>query len=490
MDRTRRVTTRVSAGWIAVALVLLAFVPAQGQTPGQMSQVKTIYVEPLAGLYGARELHDSLVKRLEKSGPYQVVGDAASADAVMKGTGTLWVRGYNAINVRDPASNRVPVYGGYLSIQITARNGEPLWSYLVTPGKLGWKTVVDDMTATLVKQLVAARDSLSTADATGLGGAGAAATSLTGAGATFPQPLYQFWFDTLRQLHKVSVTYSAVGSQEGMRRLAAGKVDFAASEVDPSEDYELSKQREKFLRVASVLGAVVAVYNLPDLRDDVHFTSDMLADIYLGKITRWNDPRITKWNKGLPLPDAPIVVVHRAEGSGTTYAWSSFLSRTNPDWKLNVGTGMRLTWPTGIGVDSNQGVAETVRRTQFSIGYVELVYAVQAQLAYGAVQNRAGEFVRPDLDSLSAAASSAPEGTALETAPVPLEPTDKRAYPITTFTWLLVPRQMDNREKKAALAELLQWTLTSGQKACSALGFSPLPKDVAERELELVRQWK
>lgn len=400
------------------------------------------------------------------------------------------MRGYSAINVRHPGSNQAPIYGGYLSVRLNSRSGEPLWSYLVTPGKPGWKTIVDDMTATLVKRLVAARDTPGLADATVTGGNTAVAKTLAGAGATFPQPLYQTWFEELRQLRKITVNYSAVGSREGMLELAGNKVDFAASEVDPSADHELGQQSGKFLRVPLVLGAVVPVYNLPNLHDDVHFTSEMLADIYLGTIKRWNVARIRKWNKELPLPDAPIVVVHRSEGSGTTYAWSSFLSETNAQWKANVGTGMQLTWPTGIAVEGNRGVADTVRGTLYSIGYVELVYAVQAELAFGAVQNRGGEFVRADLDTLTVAVNSATAGKALETVSVPLEPSDKNAYPIATFTWLLVPRQVDDSDKRAALAELLEWSLTSGQKACAALGYLPLPRELPARELELVRRWK
>jgi phosphate transport system substrate-binding protein len=479
----------VGVRWLALLLGLVATGAGPSRAVRQLSQVKTIYVEPLAGVNGATLLRESLIKRLEKSGRFQVVGDAAQADAVMKGTGTLWLRGYSAINVRDPASNRVPVYGGYLSAELVGRGGDPLWSYLVTPSNLGWKTVVDDMTSTLVKKLVTARDEPGDAGATTPGAARVAVTELRGAGATFPQPLYETWFDRLRESHKIAISYSAVGSEEGMRLLADKKVDFAASDVDPSEDYQLSDKGGEFLRVASVLGAVVAVYNLPDLRDDVHFTAQVLAEIYLGEITRWNDAKIAKYNKGLALPNAPIVVVHRAEGSGTTFAWSSFLAGASPEWKLNVGTGLRLTWPTGIGVDGNQGVASTVQRTKNSIGYVELVYAIRGQLAYGAVQNSAGEFVRPDLDSLTAAASSATAGKDLVSMAVPLESHDKYAYPIAMFTWLLAPRQMEDGAKKTAMVELLQWALTSGQKACSALGYAPLPHEFAERELEVVEKW-
>jgi phosphate ABC transporter phosphate-binding protein len=452
-----------------------------------LSQVKTVYVEPLSGITGVKQLHESLVKRLEKSGPFQVVDSAAQADAVMKGSGGLWVRGYSAINMRDPASNRVPIYGGYISVQLAAKDGEPLWSYLVTPSNMGWKNVVDDMTATLVKELAAAREAPSTPVAATKGGSAEGAV-LAGAGATFPQPLYQQWFDTLRQLRNITISYSAVGSQEGMRLLADKKVDFAASEVDPSEDYELTKTAGSFLRVPSVLGGVVPAYNLPDIHEDLRFTAELLADIYLGKITKWNDKRIAKLNGGVPLPDARIVVVHRADGSGTTYAWSSFLARASAEWKTNVGAGMLLAWPAGVGADGNVGVAATVKRTVNSIGYIEMVYAIEGQIEYGAVQNRAGQFVRADLESLSVAANSI--GIDPGSASGSLDPADKRGYPIATFTWLLVPREIEDGIKKAALGELLRWALTSGQKACSALGYAPLPRDLAERELELVGRWK
>jgi phosphate ABC transporter phosphate-binding protein len=451
--------------------------------------VQSIYVEPLAGLNGANQLREALIKRLEKSGPFKLVDNPAQADALMKGEGGLWVRGYNAINYRSPADNRVPVYGGYLSVQLTNREGEPLWSYLVTPSNLGWKSVVDDMTSTLVKQLIAARVAPGTTTA-GAAAASKLGATLAGAGATFPQPLYQSWFDSLRQSRNINITYAAVGSQEGMRLLAEKKVDFAASEVDPSEDYELAGSSGSFLRVASVLGGVVPAYNLPEIHQDLRFTGDVLADIYLGKIKRWNDPRIAKWNKNLSLPDAPIVVIHRADGSGTTYTWSAFLASASPEWKLNVGIGMLLTWPTGVGADGNVGVASTVKSTLHSIGYMEMVYAIHGQIAFGAVRNRAGEFVRADLESLGVAVIDVKVGPGPEPKSAPLEPLDKRAYPIATFTWLLVPREMAAGDKKTAVVELMRWALTSGQKACSALGYVPLPKELAERELGMVEAWQ
>jgi phosphate ABC transporter phosphate-binding protein len=460
---------------------------AHGHGSSHLLQIKSIYVEPFTGIKGADLLHASVVKRLEKSGEFQVASDQANADAVLHGFGTLWIRGYNAINVRNPSGNSVPVYTGYLSVQLTSKDGEPLWSYLALPSNLGWKTIADDLASTVVKQLTAERDSLSAAQSAS-GAKIAAPTALSGAGATFPQPLYVAWFEMLRQNRNIAVTYSAVGSQEGMRLLADKKVDFAASEADPADDYELAQTAGQYLRVPSVLGGVVVIYNLPDLREDVHFTPEVLADIYLGKIKRWNDPQIKKWNGNLALPDAPILVVHRADGSGTTNAWSTFLARNSAEWKANAGSGLQIAWPTGIGVDGNQGVAKTVKQNQNAIGYVEQVYAIEGQIPYGAVRNQAGEFAHANLESLTIAANTAPDSTASIAGP--LDSSDRRAYPITTLTWLLVPRQVDDAAKKSALAEMLRWTLTSGQKACAALGYSPLPKDLAQKQLQLVEQWK
>jgi phosphate transport system substrate-binding protein len=244
-----------------------------------------------------------------------------------------------------------------------------------------------------------------------------------------------------------------------------------------------------FVRVASVLGAVVPIYNLGGLTQDVRFTPEVLAGIYLGKIKKWNDPEIRKANEGVDLPGSDIVVIHRDDGSGTTYAWSDFLSKVSPDWKTAIGTGTRLKWPTGTGVEGNEGVASAVGKTPNSIGYVEMVYAIQHQLSFGAVRNSAGEFIRASLDSLSGAAKimAASSNAAL---PSITNPPGRGVYPIATFTWLLLPQEIADNAKKAALLELLRWVLTDGQKECSALGYAPLPREVADRELESLKTLK
>jgi phosphate transport system substrate-binding protein len=244
----------------------------------------------------------------------------------------------------------------------------------------------------------------------------------------------------------------------------------------------------KYQRIASVLGAVVVTYNLKGLAHDLRFTPEMLAEIYLGTLRKWNDPRIAKVNKDVDLPDADIVVVHRSDGSGTSYAWSDFLSRTSAEWENSLGTNTTLQWLVGLGVSGNEGVASTVQKTANSIGYVELAYAIQHQLSFGAVRNSAGEFVRPDLRSLGEAARELPRMSTGELGSI-VNPPGKEAYPIATFTWLIVPYEMTDAAKKSAAREFFQWMLTSGQRECSSLGYAPLPNDVAAQQLELLKRF-
>jgi phosphate transport system substrate-binding protein len=309
-------------------------------------------------------------------------------------------------------------------------------------------------------------------------------TLVTGAGATFPAPLYQKWFESLHRVYpQLRFEYEAVGSEAGVRLVSEGKVDFAASDVGSQTLGGLQAQR-----IASVLGAVVVTYNLKGLTHDLRFTPELLADIYLGKLRKWNDPRIAKVNKDGDLPDAEILVVHRSEGSGTTYAWSDYLSRTSPAWNSSVGVGTSLQWPVGLGVAGNDGVASTVQKTPNSIGYVELAYAIQHQLSFAAIRNSAGTFVRADLHSLDEAAKSMPKTATTESLGSVVNATGKQAYPIATYTWLIVPNRMTNPAKKSAIKVLFEWALTSGQRECSSLGYAPLPNEVAAQQLELLKQ--
>ena len=465
---------------LAVASAAGTFAPAQSS----LSQIKALYVEPFTGGSQAAALRESFIRRLEKSGKYRIIDSPDAADAVVRGTGQIWVRGHFTTNSRAPAANRQTVYGGYLSAEVIGKDHEPLWSYLVTPSRFSWVSVQEDLASNLVKQMLAARDSSGQAAAATSAKQVLAATEIAGAGATFPDPLYRLWFQSFaEQQPNVRLSYKAVGSEEGLRMLAANEVDFAASDVPTLTGVTDHKDTR---RIASVLGGVVPIYNLSDLTQDLNFTPEALAGIYLGKITKWNDPAIAKSNRNADLPDANIVVVHRSDGSGTTHAWSDFLSKLSPAWKNAVGTGTTLKWPIGTGAVGNEGVAEAVAKTPNSIGYVELVYAIQHQLSYGAVRNSSGNYIRADLNSVAEAASIAgPDSLSSIT-----NPSGKDAYPIASLTWLLFPQQIKDPAKKAALFELLRWILTSGQQECSSLGYTPLPHTLAAQQIDLLNSFR
>jgi phosphate transport system substrate-binding protein len=391
------------------------------------------------------------------------------------------------MNPRSPSTNLQAVFGGYLSLEVLGSDGQPLWSWLVTPGRLSWNSIVDDLTGHAAKKLLdAAKSNGASSPAPGAGGA-LAETTLVGAGATFPAPLYQKWFQDFEQLHPgVTIRYSQQGSQLGVERILAGQLDFAGSDIAPEEIID-PQAASHLHRIASVLGAVVPIYNIKGVSRDLRFTPEALADIYLGRVRRWNDPEIGRINRGVDLPDVPIAVVHRSDGSGTTWVWSDFLSKVSPAWAATIGRNALLKWPVGSGAERNEGVAETVQTTPNSIGYVELAYAIQHQLSFGTVRNRAGEFIHADLDSLAAAAS----GFAAAGEP-PATITDspaRNAYPIAAFTWLLFPVRSSDPANRAALGTLLRWLLTSGQKECSALGYAPLPQDIADAEFRLLNTW-
>ena len=464
-----------------LALMIIALRPSFAQTAQELSQVKKLYVAPLSGGAGTNELRASLIKQLTKAkaGKFQIVENPSQADAVLKATGQLWITGYISVNPRASTGNRQPVYGGYLSVEVLGRGNEVLWSYLVTPTKFSSSSAPDHLSGNLVKQLLAAHAAKGTSGPNARSAGHLEQTALHGAGATFPAPLYQKWFESFEANHpKVQIRYDAVGSEAGVRLLTEDKVDFAGSDVPP----DASASQPSFLRVPTVLGGVVPIYNLKNIDSSLRFTSEMLAGIYLGQITRWNDPLIQASNKGVSLPNAQIAVIHRSDGSGTTYAWSDFLSKTDSAWKSSVGIGTTLNWPVGTNAEGNGGVATMVQKTPNSIGYVELVYAIQHQLSFGSVRNASGEFIHADLQALAIAAKNAGGSPSQPPASI-TNAAGKGAYPIATFTWLLLPQQTDDSAKRMALAELLRWVLTAGQKESSALGYAPLPRDLAERVL-------
>jgi phosphate ABC transporter phosphate-binding protein len=485
----RRLQPVPAAGFWACFFLLLLVIAGlspscAAQRVGSLSEAKTLCVEPFTGGAEAVRLRDSLVRQLSKSRRFQLVQYPTDADVILKGSGQIWVRGYFRINPRTPGNDRQAVYTGYLSLEVVGAGHQTLWSWLVTPSRLAWSNVVDDMASHAARKLIEGGESNSASASPQSPASPLAHTELKAAGATFPAPLYQKWIEDFEQLHpEVRVSYKPVGSQLGIDMLAAGNLDFAGSDV-AAESLGNTVAASQVRRIATVLGGVVPIYNLKGVSRDLRLTPGILADIYLGRVRRWNDPEIRRFNKGLDLPDAEIAVVHRADGSGTSWVWSDFLSKVSPAWSTTVGRGTTLQWPVGAGAEYNEGVAETVQSTPNSIGYVELTYAIQRELTFASVRNQAGEFIRADLDSLAdAARESRADGLtpqAISNSP------GKHAYPIAAFTWIIVSSKSADPAKRAALVELLRWILTAGQKECSALGYAPLPRETAESELRML----
>jgi len=318
-------------------------------------------------------------------------------------------------------------------------------------------------------------------------------TTLNGAGATFPNPIYSKWFSEYKKLHpEVQVNYQSIGSGGGIRQVTEGTVDFGASDM-PMTDVQLTeaqaKRKTKILNIPSVLGAVVPAYNIPGVSGEVKFTPDALAGIFLGKITKWNDKAITGANPGVNFPDKDIIVVHRSDGSGTTFIWTDYLSKVSADWKSDVGSNTSVKWPIGLGGKGNEGVAGSIRQLQGAIGYVELIYAVQNNIPYGSVRNAAGVFLKASLEGVTAAAASAPKMPADFRVSITNAP-GKDAYPISSFTWLLIPQQSQDAAKGKILADFLNWMVTDGQKMTAALSYAPLPDSVVQKEKEAIKQVK
>jgi phosphate transport system substrate-binding protein len=309
---------------------------------------------------------------------------------------------------------------------------------------------------------------------------------INGAGATFPEPIYTKWFSEYHKLHSnIQVNYQPVGSGAGIRQLLVGTVDFGASDA-PMTGEQLAQAKVKILHFPTVLGAAVPTYNLPGVSAELKFTPEALAGIFLGTITKWNDPAIAGPNPGLKLPANDIVVAHRSDGSGTTFIWTDFLSKLSADWKSKVGSGASVNWPVGLGGKGSDGVTAIIKQTPNSIGYVELTYAIQTKLAYGRVRNSAGVFVKADLKSVSAAAASAAKNMPADFRVSITNPPGKDAYPISSFTWLLLPAKFSDQKKRDALKGFVQWMLTDGQKFAEPLSYAKLPGEVVEKEKKAI----
>ncbi len=314
-----------------------------------------------------------------------------------------------------------------------------------------------------------------------------AATTLNGAGATFPYPIYSKWFNEYNKLHPdVQINYQSIGSGGGIRQVINGTVDFGASD-GPMTDDQLKEAKFKLFHIPTVLGADVPAYNIPGVSGEIKFTPDVLANIFLGKITSWNDPAIAKANPGVKFPNEPIIVVHRSDGSGTTYIWTDYLSKVSKDWESSVGKGTSVKWPVGLGGKGNEGVAGQIRQLAGSIGYIELIYAVENKIAYGSVQNLAGTFVKASLDGVTEAAASVKNMPADFRVSITNAP-GKTAYPISSFTWLLIPAQSKDPAKGKIISDFLNWMVTDGQKMTEQLSYAPLPANVAEKVKETIKQ--
>ena len=313
-----------------------------------------------------------------------------------------------------------------------------------------------------------------------------AALSITGAGATFPYPIYSKWFDEYKKKNPaVEINYQSIGSGGGIRQVTEGTVDFGASD-GPMSDEQLKAFQDKhgfgILHFPTVLGADVPTYNIPGVTAGLNFTPEALSGIFLGKITKWNDPAITSVNKGVNLPGNDIVVVHRSEGSGTTYIWTDYLSKVSEEWKTKVGKGASVNWPVGLGGKGNEGVTGQIKNAPNSIGYVELIYAVSNNIPYGNVRNSSGAFIKAELASVSAAAAAVAKTMPDDFRVSITNPPGKTAYPIASFTWLLIPEKFSDSAKRDAIKGFVTWMLSDGQNYAEQLSYAKLPKDVIAKE--------
>lgn len=464
-----------------LCLVMLCAVLGNARSGQTASTIKRIYVEPFATQTGSEKFREDVIADLRKQGSVSLAADESGAEAILGGGGEVWIKGYRSHNPQlgNVPANGTPVYTGFLSIELRDKNGETLWSYLATPPAAS-QDVTKDLSTKIAKKLVEflqggelpSRTTVHTQPA----------TILKGAGSTFSYPVYEKWITNYRlEVPSVQITYDSVGSEAGVRRLLEKSVDFGASD-SPEAIHELAPgDDEQYLFFPSVIGAVVPVANLPGLSGDIAFTPEALVGIYLGKIKKWNDPILMKSNRGLHLPDLDIVVVHRADGSGTTYAWTDYLSKISAEWKAQVGASLHPKWPIGREAPGNDGVSKLVREQRGSIGYVEFIYALQNHLSYGRVLNRDGKFVAASLETIAATAGhlKSSEGFKISMVDAPGE----GSYPICSLTWIVVPAHAPPEDaKRKALVSFLEWMLGPGQRQAAALGYLPLPKDILSKE--------
>jgi phosphate transport system substrate-binding protein len=466
--------------WILSALCCLTALP-QFAWQGTDRAPKRLYIEAFATKADTQKLRDDVTAELRKLGSFSLVSDEANADLVMGGGGEIWIKGYRSFSPRSHMkmpSNGTPIYGGFLSVELKNKQGLTVWSYLATPGTAS-EDVSKDIAKRIAKHLT---ESLGESEISLPASPPHPAVSLNGAGATFPYPVYQKWFTNFQtEAPGASISYDAIGSEAGIRKLLAGSVDFGASD-SPEAIHQLAPDEERnYLLFPSVIGAVVPIVNLPGVTESVAFTPEALAGIYLGKITKWNDPILKRANRGLNLPDLDIVVIHRSDGSGTSYAWTDYLSNLSPEWKAQVGVGLTPKWPTGRAATGNDGVAKLVKELGGSIGYVEFIYALQNHLCYGSIRNQNGEFVEASLESIAAAVNQS-AGIPDDFKKSLVDAAGEGAYPIASFTWIVVPAHVADDAKRSAIEAFLKWMLGPGQRQAAALGYLALPSELVARE--------
>ncbi len=312
---------------------------------------------------------------------------------------------------------------------------------------------------------------------------------LTGAGSTFDYPIFSKWFDTYNKMTGVQINYASIGSGGGIQQLTEGTVDFGASDA-PLTEQQMNTFKQKrgteVVHLPIIMGGVAITYNLPSVGQGIKLDGPTLADIYLGKITKWNDPRLVKLNPGRNLPNKAILVAHRSEGSGTTFIFTSYLSKVSPEWAKKVGNSISVNWPVGLGAKGTEGVAGIIAQTQGAIGYIELAYAKQNNLPYCVMKNKAGNFIEVNFNTVSEAAAGAAAHMPKDLRAVITNADGKNSYPICGFSWIVVPRDIKNREHAEALVKFLRWAVTKGQNDATSLYYAPLPKPVQKLDLEKI----
>jgi phosphate transport system substrate-binding protein len=329
-----------------------------------------------------------------------------------------------------------------------------------------------------------------TAAAVLVAGAAAQSMRINGAGATFPYPIYSKWFSEYNKQHSnIEINYQSIGSGGGIQQVIKQTVFFGATDGPMTAD-QLQSAPGKILHFPTVLGAVVPVYNLPNVSAELKFSGAVLADIFLGKITKWNDPAIGKLNAGVNLPATDITVAHRADGSGTTYIWVDYLAKISPEWKSTVGVATSVKWPTGVGGRGNEGVSGLVKQTPGALGYVELIYALQNKIAYASVVNMAGDAVKASVESVTAAATEAAKSMPPDFRVSITNAPGKDVYPISSFTWILLYENAKDKAQAKTMVEFMKWALTDGQKYCADLGYAPLPEAVVKLEMAALAKIK